>query len=206
MEFQLIKYDAMCVAIAEAYEVDEVKEIRDKAVAMEAYFRVAKNPEPERRACEIRLRSERRAGQLLGQMKKAGGGDKGRNQHATWVPPSSGMMEPPTLANMGITNNESSQWQQLALVEDDVFEAALAAPEKPSVNGILQSHRRCTSLKPKAKRMNKDALWLWGRLRDFERDNLLDQDFDDLLGDMTEGMQADVRRLSPLVSKWLDKL
>ena len=59
----LIKYDAMCRAIDAAYEVDEAKDIRDKAVALEAYFQQAKNVEAERRACEIRLRAERKAGQ-----------------------------------------------------------------------------------------------------------------------------------------------
>jgi hypothetical protein len=62
---QLMRYDAMCTAIDRAYEVDEVKDIHDKAVALEAYFRQAKNPEPERRACEIRLRAERKAGLLV---------------------------------------------------------------------------------------------------------------------------------------------
>jgi hypothetical protein len=33
----LIRYDAMCNAIAAAYEVDEVKNIRDKALALEIY-------------------------------------------------------------------------------------------------------------------------------------------------------------------------
>lgn len=41
---------------------------------MEAYFRQAKNTEAERRACEIRLRAERKAGQLLAKMEKAKGG------------------------------------------------------------------------------------------------------------------------------------
>ena len=63
----------MCRAIADAYDFDEVKGIRNKAVAMEAYSRQAKNPEPERRACEIRLRAERKAGQLLAKMEKAKG-------------------------------------------------------------------------------------------------------------------------------------
>jgi len=35
------------------------------AVAMEAYFKQARNIEAERRACEMRLRAERKAGQLL---------------------------------------------------------------------------------------------------------------------------------------------
>jgi hypothetical protein len=49
----LAKYDAMCRAIDAAYEVDEVKDIRDKSIALEHYARQAKNIEAERQACEI---------------------------------------------------------------------------------------------------------------------------------------------------------
>jgi hypothetical protein len=48
-----------------AYEVDAVKDIRDGALAFEMYNRQARNTEAERRACEIRLRAERKTGQLL---------------------------------------------------------------------------------------------------------------------------------------------
>src|SRR3954468_14003574 len=67
------RYDAMCRAIDAAYQVDEVKDIRDKAMAIEVYLRQAKNTEAERRACEIRLRAERKADELLRQMEKAKG-------------------------------------------------------------------------------------------------------------------------------------
>ena len=53
MSGELVRYDAMCSAIAAAYEVDEVKDIRDKAIALEVYARQARNTEAERQACEI---------------------------------------------------------------------------------------------------------------------------------------------------------
>jgi hypothetical protein len=51
-----VKYDAMCVAIEAAHSVDEVKDIRDRAVALKAYAHQA----------EIRVRAERRCGRSGG--------------------------------------------------------------------------------------------------------------------------------------------
>ncbi|MCO6441895.1 MAG: hypothetical protein J5I81_12625 [Nitrococcus mobilis] len=48
-----------------------MKDIRDKARALEMYARQARNLEAERRACEIRLRAERRSGELLRELARA---------------------------------------------------------------------------------------------------------------------------------------
>ncbi len=66
----LVRYQAMCKAIADCHSVDEVKGLRDKAKALEVYAQQAQNFEAERKACEIRIRAERRAGELLREMKE----------------------------------------------------------------------------------------------------------------------------------------
>ena len=42
-ETGLIRYDAMCTAIAECFSVDEAKEIRNKAKALQVYAKEAMN-------------------------------------------------------------------------------------------------------------------------------------------------------------------
>lgn len=195
---QLVRYDAMCHAIAAAYEVDEVKDIRDKARAIEVYSRQARNTEAERQACEIRLRAERKAGQLLAERgKPKRGPDKNgsglrsqRSDDATSE----------TISNLGISKQQSSDWQKLADIPDDAFEAALATEERPTTNGIIAAHAE-----PK-QQMDNRALWVWGRLQDFERQNILDIDPHELVGQMFSHMQETTKRLAPMVAAWLEKI
>jgi hypothetical protein len=126
-----IRYDEMCRAIASAYSVDEVKDIRDKATAIEVYARQAHNAEAERQACEIRLRGERRCGQLLATMEKA------ENQH---VPVTARDRQPNTLADLGISKPQSSRWQKLAAIPSREFEATFAGPDKPTTGGLIAAH------------------------------------------------------------------
>ena len=142
----LTKYDAARYALSVAVEVDEVKDIRDKAEAMAAYARQAKDTELVQWATEIKVRAERRAGQMLAEMPKAKGEILRGN---TMVPRGN---EAKTLADIGITKNESSRWQKLAAVTDTQFEEAVAAAKEVAgevtTAAMLRAAKACEPPKP----------------------------------------------------------
>jgi hypothetical protein len=182
---ELVRYDAMCQAIAAAYQVDEVKGIRDRAVALEHYSRLAHNVEAERQCCEIRLSAERRAGQLLKGRRQPRGNQHGRSSETT-------------LHDLDITKDQSSQWQQLAGISEAKFELALTGPEKPTTNSIING------AKPKEiTPVSEQALWVWGRLLEFERRGILDIKPGDVIETMTPEMIGDIPPYAERVARWL---
>lgn len=115
--FGLVRYDAMVAAIAAAHRFDEAKAIRDKAKAWQVYAAQATNYTVERKCAEIRIRAERRCGELLRQMKERGdrarqGGDrKSKLQH--------GILK---LADLGVTPRQSAEFQQVAAIPQPIFD------------------------------------------------------------------------------------
>ncbi len=59
------RYEAACRLIAEVSGLDEVKAIRDQAEALRVLARQARNLEPEIACAEIRIRAERRLGEIM---------------------------------------------------------------------------------------------------------------------------------------------
>ena len=129
MTTTLIRYDAARKAIASAYRVDEAKKIRDKAEAVRTYAKLAGDLDMQNMAAEIRIRAERRAGQLLSDMEKnPGTRGEGRPRKDGSKIRRSGCAtaNPPTLEEIGVSKDQSSKWQRLAmLVDDATFERAL---------------------------------------------------------------------------------
>ncbi|MES0071882.1 MT-A70 family methyltransferase [Mesorhizobium sp. M0058] len=119
----LVRYDAACIALAEAKSVDEVKDWRDKAEAMRAYARQAKNKKLEVDAAEIRVRAERRLGELIaGQKTTIGLNPGGRPKTSA---EREQLPEPPTLADVGIDRKLSSRAQKMAAVPEQEFESMI---------------------------------------------------------------------------------
>lgn len=135
-------YRNMCAAIAECVRVDQVQEIRSRAKALEEYTRQSKNFEAEAQLSAIRLRAERRAGELLIEMANKGerADNRGSNREVSEIPI-------PRLPDLNITGHESSEWQQLARIPEPEFEKALAEPGVKRTYKLVAAHRpkRATS-------------------------------------------------------------
>lgn len=115
----LVRYEAARKALAECKAVDEVKAIRDQAEAMRHYQRMAKNKDLEIDASEIRIRAERRLGELIIAQKDSVGLNKGTIRRGSESEPRD---ERPTLADSGIDKKLSSRAQKIAAVPESEFE------------------------------------------------------------------------------------
>lgn len=122
---QLIRYEQARTALAACHTVDEVKDIRDKAEAMAAYARQAKDTELIQWATEIKVRAERQAGAMLTDAAKSG--DRATSaRHSKNIGSLQPATSPPTLADIGISKDQSHRWQSLASMTDEHFETAVA--------------------------------------------------------------------------------
>lgn len=119
----LVKYDAACHALAEARTADEAKAIHNKAEAMRAYARQAKNRDLEIDAAEIRMRAEIRLGELIQAQKETVGLNSGTLARGSSMEPRDTR---PTLADAGIDKKLSSRAQKMAAIPEDKREAMIA--------------------------------------------------------------------------------
>lgn len=110
-------------ALAFAQTLKDVMNIRDQAKALEACLKiVGESLEAANDAAEVKLRAERKAGEMLAEMEKRDGGDamKARSHDVTEV-------SPPSLSDLGIDKMQSSRWQREAAVDEQTFEDYLAS-------------------------------------------------------------------------------
>ncbi|MBX3436065.1 MAG: hypothetical protein KF861_01145 [Planctomycetaceae bacterium] len=99
-------------AIAEVHGLDGIKAIRDKAEAVRKYAQSAgMGLDLQNYAAEVKLRAERKAGELLSQLQLHGGDRKSEKADARTK-----------LEDLGITKDQSSRWQLTAAIPSRDFE------------------------------------------------------------------------------------
>jgi N6-adenosine-specific RNA methylase IME4 len=149
MSTGLVRYDAACKALAAAKSVDVAKHIRDTHDAMRIYAKQAKNKTLEVDCAEIRIRAERRIGELIAAQRQGIGlnrGAKGTISGGKKTP----VKDPrPTLAAAGIDKDFAKRARKFAAVADEQFELlvdewrarVLAETERVTVNMLREGDR-----------------------------------------------------------------
>lgn len=115
----LAKLSAATAALAEARSLDEVKHVIDMAAAARVYARAAKlGLEAANHAAEIKVRAERKAGELLQQLERDKPGPRGElNSRAE-----SNSEYRAVLTENDIAPTTAHRWQLVARVPEPVFE------------------------------------------------------------------------------------
>lgn len=110
-------------ALAEARTLDEVKSIRNIAIAAQEYARAAKlGMDASNYAAEIRLRAERKAGELLADLERDAISRGGSRRPTLDAEPSEYRS---VLDETATTRQDANRWQQIAELPVDVFNSAL---------------------------------------------------------------------------------
>jgi hypothetical protein len=125
----LVRLDAACRALAEAKTIDEAKALRDTAEVMRHYYaQRGYGLRAINDAAEIKIRAERKMGEIISSIPGFGRGKKSV-----------------TMTDLGIDENGSRRWQQMARLDEDAFEEHVAevrgAGQELTTAGVLRLAR-----------------------------------------------------------------
>jgi len=128
----LVRLSTASRALAACHDLGEIKRIRDQAEAIRQYVKAHQlGQTAQNEAADIKLRAERRAGELLKQTDRNKGAAVKR-----------GDIVSPRLSEIGVTKKQSERWQVEAEVPEPEFERYVAetkaAGEELTSRGLLQ--------------------------------------------------------------------
>jgi hypothetical protein len=153
----MVHFEAAKRALAEARSIDEVKQVRDQAEALRLY--VKQQGECLQMAndiCEIKLRAERKAGEMLAAMPKHNGDPR--------------LHDATRLQDLGIEKTQSHRWQLEAKVSEEDFERLVeetnAQGEELTSRSLLDLAKKQAGTKKKSK---LPWLELLGRVKNLDK-------------------------------------
>lgn len=133
-ELQVLEGAAL--QLSEMEDFNDVKKIRDRAEAARKYAQTAAySLEIQNRAAELKLRAERRAGQILNELLPHGGNRRSRWHHANLK-----------LSDLGINATQSARWRREAAVPEIVFERYVSTSNRLRQDITAQGLLRLSSL------------------------------------------------------------
>lgn len=186
-----VAYDAA----KSAARIARAKQAHDEIIG--AVYRAQADALAIESAAKSRLADEYDAAQERGEVRAA---NTGRSVSA---------LETPSFTDIGLTGKEIHEARIIRDAERDdpgivrrTVDALLDAGHEPTKAAV----KRAIVLQPVKPRVSDDALWLWGRLRDFEKGGYFTADIHQILLGMTPPMLAEVQRLTPLVREFLEEL
>jgi|GEM_PF-4098413 len=123
-KFPLVYLDRISQEIAKIENVDEAKELHDRAEALRLYAKkTSKGVGVQNKCAEIAIRAAYRGGNILidmakrGERKRRGGDQIAKLLDATLLP---------QLKNLGIEKTQAHRWQKIARIREDALEAYFA--------------------------------------------------------------------------------
>ena len=181
----LVHFDRARRELALAASIDEVKDIRDKVEAMRLYARQQRDSlEMQNRCAEIKVRAERRLGEMLREQNTAERKTANLLRGRTVQPRDAR----PSLAELGISKAESSRWQLMSQLPEDQFEEEIAyfkhTDRELTSNAILKQARFARN------EQQREEKWETGRghlehAGEDQRIRILHGDFRQVLGPPT---------------------
>ena len=145
MSVRLVTYEAARVALKQAVEIDDVKDIRDKAQAMAAYALQIKNDDMYQWVKDIKLRAERRMGELLEEVGPNKGAATPKTDKISNAVTDSDRVKP-TLAEIGISKKQSTDFKAIASIPEKEFEQAVTTGKETTASLVRRSPKKAKAL------------------------------------------------------------
>jgi len=128
-----VTYEAAQKALAECQRVDEVKDWADKAAALAAYARMAKNDNLRLMALRIQERATRRMGELLKQIPSGSAANLVQHRQDGGVP---SVTRTQVAGDAGLSERQRKTALRLASIPKDQFEAAVESGSPPTLSAM----------------------------------------------------------------------
>jgi N6-adenosine-specific RNA methylase IME4 len=145
----LVRYEQARAALAQCVRVDEAKDIKDRAEALQFYARQSKDYELETWAAAIRLRAIRRVGEIsMGLDKAKAGGNGGGSE----LPRRGSSLKKDALDAAGLSTQSASRYERVSEIPQERFDQCI---EESIARGKAATLRELLSKVARSERNNR---------------------------------------------------